>query len=77
MERTSPWIPGRWGYRREDFDPSLRDEDDCQDGMEGGLVIDGPIRLRASARKLTSPALTRSSSPLLGEDRARMEAYRW
>jgi hypothetical protein len=55
------WIPGAWGYRREDFDPTFHDEDvEGEVFAEGGLVVDGPIRFRASARRLASPARTPS-----------------
>jgi len=63
MERTSLrqrrmgadktfWIPGAWGYRREDFDPTFLDEDvEGGRATEGGLVVDGPIRFRAQVKK--------------------------
>ena len=47
------WIPGKWGYKREDFDLSYRDEEDDLESL-GGLVEDGPIRFRAQ-RRVTSP----------------------
>lgn len=55
------WIPGTWGYKREDFDPTYHDGDvEGEIEVEGGLVVDGPIRFRASAKRLASPARTPS-----------------
>lgn len=42
------WIPEMWGYKKQDFMP---DEDG--EMPQGGLVIDGPIRLRASGLRRT------------------------
>lgn len=62
------WIPGTWGYRREDFDPTFHDEDvEGQVQTEGGLVVDGPIRFRSGAKKVTTPSRTPS------EERSRMD----
>ncbi|WVQ93617.1 hypothetical protein IAU59_000693 [Kwoniella sp. CBS 9459] len=52
------WLPGKWGYKREDFDPSfLRDGEDEEepDRLVGGVVEDGPIRFRMGTRKATTP----------------------
>ncbi|WVQ80269.1 hypothetical protein IAT38_002374 [Cryptococcus sp. DSM 104549] len=55
------WLPGKWGYKREDFDPTWRQEDEEEGELEvvlggGGVVEDGPIRFR-SGRRIT-PVVT-------------------
>ncbi|OCF36331.1 hypothetical protein I316_02206 [Kwoniella heveanensis BCC8398] len=53
------WLPGKWGYKREDFDPTFlkEGEDDGEDFERsvGGVVEDGPIRFRMGSRKVTTP----------------------
>lgn len=45
-ETTDFWLPGKWGFRREDFDPEgLSDEEDTP---VTGVVVDGPFRYRAA-----------------------------
>lgn len=68
------WVPATWGYKREDFDSSCHDEDvNGPAEVEGGLVVDGPIRFRASAKKITSPALSRVSTRTPSEERNRFD----
>ncbi|KAL0243859.1 hypothetical protein I308_105122 [Cryptococcus tetragattii IND107] len=38
------WLPENWGYKREDFDPTCRDDESGK--TVGGVVEDGPIRFR-------------------------------
>ncbi|KAK8845517.1 hypothetical protein IAR55_006232 [Kwoniella newhampshirensis] len=57
------WLPGKWGYKREDFDPTfLKDGEEDEDQIEkevGGVVEDGPIRFRTGVRKvITTPGAT-------------------
>ncbi|WWD22471.1 hypothetical protein CI109_106964 [Kwoniella shandongensis] len=60
------WLPGKWGYKREDFDPSFfRDGEEDEDQYEkevGGMVEDGPIRFRTGVRKVTTPGVTPMAS---------------
>ncbi|WVF65982.1 hypothetical protein IAT40_000720 [Kwoniella sp. CBS 6097] len=52
------WLPGKWGYKREDFDPSFLKEGEDEAELErlvGGVVEDGPIRFRMGTRKVTTP----------------------
>jgi hypothetical protein len=52
------WLPAKWGYRREDFDPELDSDDESM--TPGGLVVDGPIRYRAPGVKRVASVRTPS-----------------
>ncbi|KAK4683433.1 hypothetical protein P7C73_g6832, partial [Tremellales sp. Uapishka_1] len=41
------WVPQTWGYTRAQFDSAFSDDEDERETATGGLVVDGPIVLRA------------------------------
>ncbi|WVW81895.1 hypothetical protein I302_103894 [Kwoniella bestiolae CBS 10118] len=66
MTHDDFWLPGKWGYRREDFDPTLGEYDDSEqiEKYVGGMVEDGPIRFRTGVRKVVTPLTTPNGGPV-------------
>ncbi|RSH81510.1 hypothetical protein EHS25_006867 [Saitozyma podzolica] len=62
------WLPAKWGYRREDFDPEY--ESDDEEMTPGGLVVDGPIRYRAPGIKRVASGIRTPS-----EERPSMSTF--
>ncbi|WWC85895.1 uncharacterized protein L201_000762 [Kwoniella dendrophila CBS 6074] len=65
------WLPGKWGYKREDFDPTfgINNIDDVNENKEiekyvGGIVEDGPIRFRTNVKKVITPLTTPNGGPV-------------
>ncbi|WWC66640.1 uncharacterized protein I206_100543 [Kwoniella pini CBS 10737] len=63
------WLPGKWGYKREDFDPTFLssgevvDEDEEIEKYVGGIVEDGPIRFRTGVKRVITPLTTPNGGP--------------
>ncbi|OCF59553.1 hypothetical protein L486_02220 [Kwoniella mangroviensis CBS 10435] len=67
------WLPGKWGYRREDFDPTfgMNVQDDDEDQIEkyvGGVVEDGPIRFRTGVKRVITPLTTPNGGPIMSRN---------
>ncbi|WWC58217.1 uncharacterized protein I303_100753 [Kwoniella dejecticola CBS 10117] len=63
------WLPGKWGYKREDFDPTflppgeVADQDEEIEKYVGGIVEDGPIRFRTGVKRVITPLTTPNGGP--------------